>query len=120
MYGPGGQSDEVLIFKIDGTGRLDFINFTLSTAYEFQWFVESPNRLTVIGTRTLQVGDNGKTVENSDDILNVINATYQIAFEDTPSGNRMRVLRVKLIDGVSDRYGFVREDIAGFEEPHFE
>ena len=119
MYGPGAQSDEVLVFKSDGTGRLDVINFVLGTAYEFRWIVDSPNRLTLVGTKTLEIGDDGKTVAESEDKLNLNDAPYRIASEDTPSGNTMRVLRVELMEYASDHFGFVREDISGFEEPRF-
>lgn len=120
MYGPGAQSDELLVFKQDGTGRLDFINFVLCTAYEFSWTVTSPNHLTLVGTKTHQISEDGKTVEESEDTLNLRDFPFQIATEETPSGNAMRVLRIKMMGGLSDHFGFVREDIKGFEKPRFD
>lgn len=120
MYGPGAQSDEVLIFKSDGTGRLDFINFVLCTSYAFMWDIGSTNHLNLVGTKTLQIGDDGETIAESDHKLSLSKAQFRIALEDTPSGTTMRVFRIKLMDGMSDHFGFVRSDISGFEEPCFD
>jgi hypothetical protein len=110
MYGSGAHSDEVLIFWDDGNGRLDFINLVLCTVYKFRWTVSSPNHLTLIGTKTYQIGDDGISLEESEDIINVKGVSFQIAIEDTPSRKTMRVLRVKLMANFSDHFGFVHKD----------
>jgi hypothetical protein len=110
MYGPSAQSDEVLIFWDDGNGRLDIINFVLCTVYEFRWTVSSPNHLTLMGTKTYQVGDDGISLEESEDRLNVNGVSFQIAIEDTPSRKTMRVLRVRLMANLSDHFGFIHKD----------
>lgn len=120
MYGPGAQADEVLVFNTDGNGRLDVINFGLCAAYEFRWHVSSPNELTFIGTKTLSLSDDCKTVIEVDERLNVNRAAYRISEEKTPSGRTLRVLRVKLKDLISDHFGFVSADTTGFEAPDFQ
>jgi len=45
-YGPGAQSDEMMLFKPDGTGRMEFWNWQLCSADFFQWHVVSPGVVT--------------------------------------------------------------------------
>src|SRR6185437_10258401 len=52
-YGPGAQSDEMLIFKPDGTGRMEFWNWQLCSADFFRWQVVSPGLVDLVGFRCL-------------------------------------------------------------------
>jgi hypothetical protein len=52
-YGPGAQSDEILIFKPDGTGRMEFWNWQLCSADFFRWQVVSPGLVDLVGFRCL-------------------------------------------------------------------
>jgi hypothetical protein len=118
MYGPGAHSDEIVIFKPDGTGRLDIINLTLCCAMEFRWQVSAENKITIHGTQSHQRTDSGIKTDTAD--LHLIDQQFGIAKEKTPSGCEILVLRLRLIDGISDHFGFVRSSISGFEEPHFD
>jgi hypothetical protein len=119
MYGPGAQSNEILIFKPDGTGRFEFLNWTLCSADIFHWEVSAQNRITLHGFKRLELGENGKEVIEAESDFQFNDIPYQIQMEDTPSGKRMQVLRLRLFKGVSDHYGFVREDLSGEEQPDF-
>ena len=46
---------------------------------------------------------------------------FTIQAEDTKAGRRMRVLRLasRPWSGITDHYGFVRRDVAGFRQPDF-
>jgi tetratricopeptide (TPR) repeat protein len=120
MYGPGAQSDEILIFKPDGTGRFEFVNWSLCSADLFHWGVSAQNRITLHGFKRLELGENGQEVIEAESDFQFDSIPYQIQVEDTPSGKKMRVLRLRLFKDVSDHYGFVREDLTGLEEPHFD
>ncbi len=120
MYGPGAESDEVLIFKPDGTGRFEFVNWSLCSADLFHWQVLAPNQIALHGFKRLELGPNGLEVIEVESEFRFDRIPYQIQEEKTPSGKKMRVLRLKLFEGVSDHYGFVREDLTGLQEPHFD
>jgi len=120
MYGPGAHSDERLFFKEDGTGRFEIINLILCSVDFFQWELSEPSRITLRGYRRLEPDDAVRHVIEAASGFEFINLPFQIQEEDTKSGKRMRVLRLKLYKGVSDHYGFVRRDLSGWwEEPHF-
>lgn len=120
IYGPGAQADEILVFKEDGTGRLDIINFTLCSAQEFRWEIPSANHLNIIGVKNHQNNFNGNIVVEANNLLNLKNIPFTIAIEQTPSGQSMRVIRIKLMDYISDHFGFVRKDIKGLEEQMYD
>lgn len=57
----------------------------------------------------------------SDYLLNLVDEPFSITFEDTPPGQRMRVLQVSVLDMmVSNKYGFVRKDVIGMKEARFD
>jgi hypothetical protein len=120
MYGPGAQSDEVLIFKPDGTGRFEFINFRLWSADVFHWHVSSDNLITLQGFKQLQVDETETYVREVASPFQFTNIAFHIATEQTLSGKIMPVLCVQLYPTVSNHYGFVRADLTGFEEPDFD
>ena len=49
MYGPGAQSDDVLVFKDDGAGFLEFRNPVTSFAELFRWSVGQAGTLRLRG-----------------------------------------------------------------------
>lgn len=120
MYGPGAESDEMLIFKPDGTGRFEFVNWSLCSADLFSWTVSASNRITLHGFKRLELGQNGLEVIEVEPDFQFDGIPYRIREEKTPSGKKIRVLRLKLFEGISDHYGFVKKDLAGQEEPHFD
>lgn len=121
MYGPGAQSDEVLVFKPDGTGFMEFINPVTTWADLFRWVVETPDQLRLMGYKSLYLGD-GKPLrveEHSSELDGVF--AIQVQVEDTEAGRPMHVLRFSEgpWSGISDHYGLCRWDISGAEEPDF-
>lgn len=119
IYGPGAQSDEILIFRPDGTGRFEFENWSLCFAELFRWRVSPPGCITLEGIKRLELGETGQEVVESESNFQFHRVPYQIQVEDTPSGKRMRVLRLRLYTDVSDHYGFVKRDLSGEEQPDF-
>jgi hypothetical protein len=120
MYGPGAQSDEVVIFKPDGTGRFEFLNWTLCSADLFRWEVLSPGLLNMVGYRCLELNEDASQVVEASSTFQHFSIAYRIADEDTPSSKRMRVLRWQLPRPYPSHLGFVRRDLAGYEEPRFD
>lgn len=120
QYGPGAQSDTWLILKPDGTGRYEEINWTLCSADFFRWATPQAGLLRIVGEKCLQISADANHVEEVASILGVLETPYEIAEEDTPSGKRMRVLRVSLIGPKPTSFGFCRVDLRGLEEPRFD
>jgi hypothetical protein len=119
LYGPGAQSDHVLIFKPDGTGRYEFLNWMLCSAELFRWETPLPGVLLFIGERHLQIAGDLRGVEEEQSLLGTREVPYTIAEEDTPLYGRIRVLRLPLEMPMKDHFGFERADLTGLEEPAF-
>lgn len=117
MYGPGAQSDVMLIFKEDGSGRIDVINWTLCSADLFQWDINADGTLRITGEARLALAKSGVVKSASE--LSFQSLSFGVAEEKTPSGRSMRVLRPKIGTGMPDHYGFVRRELDGFDEPEF-
>jgi hypothetical protein len=120
LYGPGAQSDDWLIFKPDGTGRYEFLNWTLCSAELFRWETPRPGVLRFIGERHLQISDNLRSVEEEPSVLGNREVLYTITEGETPANGRIRVLHLPLAMPMRDRFGFCRADLTGLEEPKFE
>jgi len=67
LYAPGARGDAVLVLKPDGTGRFEWLNWTLCSADLFRWHTPAPGRLTLVGYKTLSVGDGQQVVEGGSD-----------------------------------------------------
>lgn len=120
MYGPAAQSDDVLIFKADGTGRFEFINLILCSADFFVWEMSDSEHISIRGFKRLSLDETARNVIESSSDFEYIDIPYQIREEVTKSGKRIRVLRLDLGKGKSDHFGLVRNDLAGFEQPNFQ
>ncbi len=117
MYGPGAQSDDVLIFFEDGKGRLDFHNPVLCNAWSFHWSILDDRTIHVVGD--LAYHCDGRVVTRS--WAHDANHSITVREEATPQGSRMRVLRfsTRLIEGLSDHFAFCRPDVDEYAEPDF-
>lgn len=92
-YGPGAQSDDVLLFRDNGRGRYEFINFTLAWVLFFHWQLDRDGRLKVSPfARTENTEDAPRTVVRDESSL-----VYQasVRLERTPRGEERRVLRMQ-------------------------
>ncbi len=118
-YAPGAASDDSLIFKPDGTGRYEFLNWRLESAILFRWETPSAGVLRIVGEKCLRLSDNLQSVEEGPSDLHYPELPYTIEEEDTPSGKRMLVLRLPLKLLIPDCFGFVRKDLSKIEEPDF-
>lgn len=95
-YGPGAQSDEMLVFKPDGTGRMEFWNWQLCSADFFRWHVVSPGVVDLVGFRCLELPEVGDEPVEAEAAFHYVSVPFSVAEEDTPSGKRMPVLRIGL------------------------
>lgn len=109
-FGPGAQADEMLAFRPDGTGWLEIWNFALCSVDFFEWTPTSPGWVIVTGTRSLKLDVKTNRLIDSPDRLEVMHLPYQVQEEETPSRQRMKVLRLQLL-GINDgAYGTFDED----------
>ncbi len=110
-FGPGAQADEILVFKPDGTGWVEIWNFSLCSVDFFEWTFTSPDWLVVTGTKSMESDFNTNQLVDSEDIMEVKHLAYQVQEEDTPSGTRMKVLRIELLGFGEGAFGLVDEDL---------
>ena len=117
MYGPGAQSDDVLIFFDNGIGRLDFHNPVLCNAWTFRWTIISERKLRLIGVNAYHFDREVVATPWSHDMIHSI----VVRDESTPQGSSMRVIRFsqRIIDGLSDHFAFCRPDVDSYQEPDF-
>jgi len=120
LYGSAAASDDLLIFKPDGTGRYEFINLRLCWVDRFQWKVIRDGIISIIGDRCLTVAADEKSIEEEESQFGVQELHYEISEEQTPSGKRMRILRLPLKSPMANCFGFVRTDLVGLEQPEFD
>jgi len=121
MYGPGAQSDDVLVFKPDGHGFLEFSSPETVFAELFHWTIEADYRLRLKGFKILHLPeDNPLRAEEAPSHLDGVFAV-RVQDEDTRAGRPMRVLRFfeRPWSGFSDHYGFCRRDLSRAEMPDF-
>jgi hypothetical protein len=115
---PGGISDELLVFKRDGTGYQEYINGMTCYAWTFRWLVRPDGRLRVEGVEDLRLGDDCRSVVRSPSGL-VEEVAFAVTEEDVPRWGRSRPLRVLRLEHplndfakrFYDRFGFVRPDV---------
>lgn len=93
-------SDEWLIFRPDGTGRLVFLNPFDDDSHHFRWRVVEPGVIDLIGTE-----------------FDFRGVRYSVAEAERPpgTGNRMRELRLDLERPWPDDLGFVSGDYEASE-----
>ena len=115
---PGGISDELLVFKRDGTGFQEYVNVMTCYAWTFRWSVRPNGRLRVEGLEDLRLGDDCRSVVRSPSAL-VEEVAFAVTEEDVPRGGRsmsVRVLRLErplndFAERFYDRFGFIRRDV---------
>ena len=115
---PGGISDELLVFKRDGTGYQEYVNGMTCYAWTFRWSVRADGRLRVEGLEDLRLGDDCRSVVRSPSAL-VEEVSFAVTEEDVPRGGRSRPLRVLRLERplndfagrFYDRFGFIRPDV---------
>jgi hypothetical protein len=118
-YGPGAQSEEMLIFKPDGTGRMEFWNWGLCSADFFRWQVAAPGVIDLVGFRSLELPEVGDVPVEAAVAFRHEGVRFSVAEEDTPSGKRMLVLRIGLPLPYPSELGLRSRALDGWEEPRF-
>jgi hypothetical protein len=94
MYAPGAQLYDVLVFKEDGTGFLDFCN--PDTAYvneQFQWTVSAPGQLQLRGLRIQRFNADRTGIVEMPSTLSAV-VSFSIRVEPTSAGRSTHVLRM--------------------------
>jgi hypothetical protein len=123
---PGGFSDELLVFKPDGTGYQEYVNVMTCYAWTFRWSVRADGRLCVEGLEDLRLGDDCRSVVRCPSAL-VEEVAFAVTEEDVPRGGKIRTLRVLRLERplndfakrFYDRFGLIRRDVDELR-PNFE
>ena len=112
-------SDERLVFKPDGTGRLEFLNPFFDTIYHFRWQIVSFGVLDLSGDRRLKRGRNPESSVEDIVAFHFPRTGFSITEEERPpsTGQQMLVLRINLRDPYPNELGLVSRDWTSFEEP---
>jgi hypothetical protein len=111
-FGPGAQSDEMLVFKPDGTGWIEVWNFCLCELEFFEWTLTSSGWMAVVGTRRMEIDVKTDQLVESQTTMDVKHLPCRIQEEDTPSGIRMKVLRIELLGFGEGAFGFFGDEDA--------
>jgi hypothetical protein len=98
----------MLAFKTDGTGWLEMWNFCLCSVDFFEWTLTSPGWVVLASTKSMKLDVKANRLVDSQDTMEVKHLPYQVQEEDTPSGTRMKVLRIQLLDCGEGAFGFKR------------
>jgi hypothetical protein len=107
-------SDELLVFELDGTGRMEFLVVGSSSVHHFRWRVVSPGTLELIGDRHVELGAiPGHIVEGPSDFHFPL-TPFSVNEEERPPGTtqRMLVLRIDLPEPYPSELGFVSRNWA--------
>jgi hypothetical protein len=109
-------SDEWLIFRPDGTGRLVFLNPFDDESHHFRWRVVAPGVIDLIGSARREPKTGGKET-GGDNEFHFLGVRYRVAEAERPpgTGNRMRELLLDLGVPWPDNFGFVAEDYEAAE-----
>jgi hypothetical protein len=116
-YGLGAQSDEIVVLRGDGTGWIEVWNFVLCSVDFFEWTPTSPGWIVFAGTRSLELDVKTQRLVDSGSKLEVSHEPYSIQEEETPSGTRMKVLRLDLLGFGEGAFGLTSEDAESRAEP---
>ncbi|MFO0822284.1 MAG: hypothetical protein U0792_04070 [Gemmataceae bacterium] len=97
-------SDEVMVFKPDGTGRIEFRTPCSNSVVRFLWNVVAPGLMDLIG-------------ETSGFLHR--NVAFIVAEKERPpsTGQWMTVLQIALPNGHPNMLGLVTRDLSDWEEP---
>jgi hypothetical protein len=109
-FGPGAQSDEMLVFKPDGTGWIEVWNFCLCELEFFEWTLTSLGWVAVVATKRMEIDVGTDQLVDSQASMEVKHLPYQVQEEDTPSGARMKVLRIELLGLGEEAFGFFGDE----------
>ncbi|RYX86514.1 hypothetical protein EON83_02250 [bacterium] len=124
--GWGGPAEEILIFKADGTGRYEVINYFPEFVELFEWRVTAPGYISLLGFKKISHEGEGKTSEEPS-TFRFKNIPYHIQEQLVPSNRLMQVLTLSLPPRtdrlykkfVPEHYGFIRRELERLEEPDF-
>lgn len=109
-------SDEWLIFRPDGTGRLVFLNPYCDESEHFRWRVVSPGIIDLIGTSHQEPEADGYPAGDGYE-FHFRGVRYRIVQVERPpsTGNPMRELRLGLEMPWPTTLGFVSDDYKAAE-----
>lgn len=105
-------SDEWLIFRPDGTGRLVFLNPFDDDSHHFRWRVVEPGVIDLISNVRQEPGAGIGQAGGGGNEFDFRGVRYSVAETERPpgTGNRMRELRLDLGMPWPDDLGFVSDD----------
>lgn len=119
-YYRGSPGHDGLIFKPDGTGRYEFINWMLCSVDVFRWETIRPGVILIRGEQYLQIAEDLKSLEETPSRFGEQEFQYEITEENMPpSGESFRVLRLPLEFPMKNCFGFERSDLTGLDHPQF-
>ncbi|QJX00071.1 hypothetical protein [Frigoriglobus tundricola] len=108
-------SDEWMIFRPDGTGRLVFLNPFDDDSHHFRWRVVASGVIDLIGSGKREPQGNEQAGGSNE--FHFIGVRYSVAEAERPpgTGNWMRELHLDLTGPWPDDLGFVSNDYQAAE-----
>jgi hypothetical protein len=117
LYAPGAQSDQLLVFRAHGKGWSEHLNFGAWEADLFEWALTSLGWVVLAGEKHLMPDLNPRVVIESAATFDVHHTAWSVAEEDTPSGQRMMVLRIELPGYSQNVFGLLSADATSRAQP---
>ncbi len=118
LFAPGAQEDEILVFRSDGTGWIEWIN---PVAHEVEFFEWTPTSLgwVVLATQNRFERDsrNLKRYMEVACIFDTHHAPYSIKEVETPLRSFIPQLELKIVGAMAGLYGLVQEDADSWPNP---
>ena len=111
------QTDEILVFRPDGNGWGERLNYGVWEADTFEWGLTSPGWMYFAGKKHLAPDWNPRIIIESATVFDVHHTAWSVAEEDTPSGQRMKVLRVELPGYSHNTFGLLSADSFSRAQP---
>ena len=111
---PSDPVDERLIFKPDGTGRLEIYNWMLCEFYNFRWFSPALGRITLKSHDYAGLDD---FHPEPDESVHLDNAPYEISAQRNAAGEERVVLKLCIDKHTPENFVLIQRGVEGFEEP---
>lgn len=116
-YGPGAQSDDVLVVAPNGMGWFEQWNFGLGTLDVFEWSLSSPGWVTLAWTLSYEAADFGAPLALvGPHAGGVVHTSWRVGQEEVPAGGRQRVLRLPGVSRQEEAFGALSEDVVARAE----
>ena len=111
LFAPGSQEDEILVFRSDGTGWIEWMNFASHTIEFFEWAPTSPGWVDLVSLQRLERDlYNLKHYLQVGPTFDVEHHPFTIQQVETPIHGSLPQLELQLPGWNAGLYGLIEAD----------